>query len=292
MVHAGIIIYPLEHAETVAKFYRDYIASAPEEFGAFLAFHQGPPVPFLPEEWHGKPVCVVVGMWTGDQAEGPSRWQPFLDVAPVAGSMVGPMPYPGPEPGLRPAASQGHAGATGRPTSCADLNDGAIAAHLEYGSRVPSVRPPCTSTRSTAPCTGWARRRLPSPPGRQVLARHRAPCGRIRPTTRRTSPGCGTTRRPCSPTRRPAATSTSWTATTSPGRGQLRAELHAACAEIKAKYDPAEPLPRQPEHPAGVTWASRRCRPPGHAAVLAARSFICPERPRPRRKVFGMRLNC
>ena len=36
MVHAGIIIYPLEHAETVAKFYRDYIASAPEEFGAFL----------------------------------------------------------------------------------------------------------------------------------------------------------------------------------------------------------------------------------------------------------------
>ncbi|WCI09443.1 FAD-binding oxidoreductase [Arthrobacter sp. OVS8] len=70
MVHAGIVIYPLEHAETVAKFYRGHLAAAPEEFGAFLAFHQGPPVPFLPEQWHGKPVCIVVGMWTGDLSEG------------------------------------------------------------------------------------------------------------------------------------------------------------------------------------------------------------------------------
>ncbi|MFK0007397.1 FAD-binding oxidoreductase [Paenarthrobacter sp. NPDC090520] len=73
MVHAGIVIYGAEHSDTVAHFYRDYIATAPEEFGAFLGFHQGPPVPFLPEEWHGKPVCVVVGMWTGDAVEGPSR---------------------------------------------------------------------------------------------------------------------------------------------------------------------------------------------------------------------------
>ncbi|WP_427133050.1 FAD-binding oxidoreductase [Pseudarthrobacter sp. S9] len=73
VVHAGIIIYQMENAQTVAKFYRDHMASAPEEFGAFLAFALGPPVPFLPEEWHGKSVCVVVGMWTGDPAEGPSR---------------------------------------------------------------------------------------------------------------------------------------------------------------------------------------------------------------------------
>jgi hypothetical protein len=92
MVHAGIIIYPMEHGETVAKFYGDHIASAPEELGAFLAFALGPPVPFLPVEWHGKPVAVIVGMWTGGPAEGPARWKPFVDVAPVAGSMVGQCP--------------------------------------------------------------------------------------------------------------------------------------------------------------------------------------------------------
>ncbi len=64
---------PLEQAETVGAFYRDFIALAPEEFGVFMGFHVGPPVPFLPEEWHGKPVCVM-GMWTGDLSEGESRW--------------------------------------------------------------------------------------------------------------------------------------------------------------------------------------------------------------------------
>jgi FAD/FMN-containing dehydrogenase len=139
MVHAGIVIYPMEHAETVAKFYRDHMDSAPEEFGAFLAFALGPPVPFLPEEWHGKPVAVVVGMWTGDQAEGPSRWKPFLDIAPVAGSMVGPMPYPALNQAFDPLVPKGLQGYW-KADFLPELNDGAIAAHLDFGSRVPSVQ--------------------------------------------------------------------------------------------------------------------------------------------------------
>ncbi|CAH0205361.1 Mitomycin radical oxidase [Arthrobacter sp. Bi26] len=139
MVHAGIIIYPMEHAETVAKFYRDHMDSAPEELGVFLAFAMGPPVPFLPEEWHGKPVAVVVGMWTGDQAAGPAQWQPFLDIAPVAGSMVGPMPYPALNQAFDPLMPKGLQ-AYWKADFLAELSDGAIAAHLDFGSRVPSVQ--------------------------------------------------------------------------------------------------------------------------------------------------------
>ena len=139
MVHAGIIIYSVEHAETVAKFYREYLAAAPEEFGAFLAFHQGPPVPFLPEEWHGRPVCIVVGMWTGDPAEGEARWQPLLDAAPVAGSMVGPMPYPALNSAFDGMYPKGLL-AYWKAAFLSELNDGAISVHLDYGSRVPSVQ--------------------------------------------------------------------------------------------------------------------------------------------------------
>jgi FAD/FMN-containing dehydrogenase len=139
MVQAGIIIYPLEHAETVAKFYREQLPAAPGEFGAFLAFHQGPPVPFLPEQWHGKPVCIVVGMWTGDPAGGPARWQPFLDVAPVAGSMVGPMPYPALNSAFDGMYPKGLF-AYWKAAFLSELNDGAINTHLEYGRRVPSVQ--------------------------------------------------------------------------------------------------------------------------------------------------------
>jgi FAD/FMN-containing dehydrogenase len=138
MVHVGILVYPLEHAETVSKFYRDYLASAPEDFGAFLAFALGPPVPFLPEQWHGKPACVVVGMWTGDQAEGPARWQPFLDVAPVAGSMVGPMPYPALNQAfdaMLPKGLRGYWKADFLP----ELTDGAIDVHIRYASSIPTI---------------------------------------------------------------------------------------------------------------------------------------------------------
>ncbi|MBE4716998.1 FAD-binding oxidoreductase [Pseudarthrobacter sp. AB1] len=138
MVHVGIVIFGAEHTETVARFYRDYMDSAPEEFGAFLGFHQGPPVPFLPEEWHGKPVCVVVGMWTGEMAEGASRWQPFLDIAPVAGSLVTPMPYPALNvafDGLNPKGMQGY----WKANFLRELNDGAIGAHAEFGATVTSV---------------------------------------------------------------------------------------------------------------------------------------------------------
>ena len=138
-VYVGIVIYPLEHAETVANFYRDHLAASPEELGAFLAFHQGPPVPFLPEEWHGQPVCIVVGMWTGDLAEGQARWQPFLDAAPVAGSLVAPMPYPALNSMFDPMFPKGLL-AYWKAAFLKDLNAGAISAHLEYGRRVPSVQ--------------------------------------------------------------------------------------------------------------------------------------------------------
>lgn len=93
VLYGGVIIYLLEHADAVARLYRDYIATAPEEMGVFLGFHQGPPVPFLPEEYHGKPVVVLVGGWAGPHDEGERQWQPFLDVAPAAGSFLGPIPY-------------------------------------------------------------------------------------------------------------------------------------------------------------------------------------------------------
>jgi FAD/FMN-containing dehydrogenase len=94
MVHVGLIFYDAARGMQAGAAYREWLPSQPEEMGAFLGFHQGPPVPFLPEEWHNRPVAVVGGMWTGPVDEGPAHWQPMLDAAPVLGSFFAPLPYP------------------------------------------------------------------------------------------------------------------------------------------------------------------------------------------------------
>jgi FAD/FMN-containing dehydrogenase len=93
-VHVGIMFFDAATGADIGAAYREWIAAEPEEMGAFLGVHQGPPVPFLPEEWHGRPVAVIAGMWTGDLDAGPAHWQPMLDAGPALGSFFAPMPYP------------------------------------------------------------------------------------------------------------------------------------------------------------------------------------------------------
>ncbi|MGO4103166.1 FAD-binding oxidoreductase [Leifsonia sp. YAF41] len=138
MIYGGVVIFSAEHAVAVGEMYRDLIASAPEELGVFLGFHQGPPVPFLPEEWHGKPVCVIVGAWTGDPAEGPAQWQPILDAAPVLGSFVGPLPYPALNTLFDPMLPKGLQ-AYWKADFLTELSDDALKVAADFGGRVPSL---------------------------------------------------------------------------------------------------------------------------------------------------------
>lgn len=137
-VYGGVVIYSAEHGESVGRFFRDFIAGSPEEFGAFFGFHQGPPVPFLPEEWHGTPVCVVVGGWTGALDEGEKRWQPVLDAAPVLGSFLGELPYPALNTLFDPLQPKGMQGYW-KADFLRSLSDDALRVAADFGSRVPSV---------------------------------------------------------------------------------------------------------------------------------------------------------
>lgn len=139
MVHVGLMFFDAARGADIGAAYRGWIAAEPEEMGAFLGFHQGPPVPFLPEEWHGRPVAVIAGMWTGDLDAGPAHWQPMLDAGPALGSFFAPMPYPALNimfdglsgvPGL-----QGYWKADFLRT----LSDDALRVAVEYSPGIPSV---------------------------------------------------------------------------------------------------------------------------------------------------------
>ena len=92
--YVGVLIFSADDSEQVGRVYREYIAQAPEDFGAFFGYHLGAPSPYLPERYHGAPVCMIVGAWFGDPSEGEARWAPLLGAAPVLGSLLVEMPYP------------------------------------------------------------------------------------------------------------------------------------------------------------------------------------------------------
>jgi hypothetical protein len=59
-VVAGPMFWPIERAEEILFWYRDFIGRQPESLGGFFNFHSVPPVPLFPEQYHLHKVCGVV----------------------------------------------------------------------------------------------------------------------------------------------------------------------------------------------------------------------------------------
>ena len=137
-IYGGPMFFDLDRAGDLLRFFREFIADAPEAFGGFPAFQIAPPLPFIPEERHGVTHALAVLCWSGPLEEGERAIRPLRDVAPVVAEHVGPMPYPALNsafdalvpPGLQHYWKANFVG---------ELTDEAIEAHVKHGAQVPVV---------------------------------------------------------------------------------------------------------------------------------------------------------
>jgi FAD/FMN-containing dehydrogenase len=89
MALAGPVLYALEDAPDVLRWYRDFLPAQPDELGAWFAFLSVPPGPPFPEELHLRKVCGIIYTQVGEQEsdalkEARSFGKPLIDgVAPV-----------------------------------------------------------------------------------------------------------------------------------------------------------------------------------------------------------------
>jgi hypothetical protein len=137
-IYGGPMLYELDDAATVMRFYNEYIRTAPEEMGAFFAYQLAPPLEFIPAERHGDPFCLMVVCWAGPVEEGEKQLKPFFDVAPVVAHHTGPAPYPALNSAfdaLVPPGLQHY----WKAHFSTELNDGAIAAHEQWGPKLPAL---------------------------------------------------------------------------------------------------------------------------------------------------------
>ena len=77
IVLAGPVFHLMEDAPEVLRFYREFIAAAPDELTTIFELEMAPPVPFLPEEVHGKPILMVGACYAGSPDEGAEVVRPL-----------------------------------------------------------------------------------------------------------------------------------------------------------------------------------------------------------------------
>ena len=92
-VLAGPIFWAMEDSPEVLRFYRDWLADAPDELMTIVVHRKAPALPFVPEDLHGKPVVMVVCCWAGEHEEGEHVIRPMREFGNSVADVCMPKPY-------------------------------------------------------------------------------------------------------------------------------------------------------------------------------------------------------
>ncbi len=107
MIYAGPIFYPAEASRGLLHAFREWAADAPDQITAVVNLTTAPPLPVIPQEWHGKKVAAFVAASTGPIEGGEALLRPIRDVADPIADLLGPMPYQGIQTLLDPLWEKG-----------------------------------------------------------------------------------------------------------------------------------------------------------------------------------------
>jgi hypothetical protein len=92
-VWISIVMYPVEKAVKILRFFRDFMSKAPDEFMALALLWTSPDEEFVQEEQRGKPNVVIACCYSGPLEEGESALQPLREVDTPIGIISGSMPF-------------------------------------------------------------------------------------------------------------------------------------------------------------------------------------------------------
>jgi len=92
-VLAGPIFWPMAESPRLLRFYRDWIAEAPDELMTIVIHRRAPPLPFVPAELHGELVVAIVCCYAGPIEEAERVIKPLRDFGRPVLDLCQPKPY-------------------------------------------------------------------------------------------------------------------------------------------------------------------------------------------------------
>ncbi len=151
-VIAGPTLWPMERAAEMMRWYRDFLATAPDALNGFFAFLTVPPAPPFPPALHLQQMCGVVWCWSGDPAAAEAAFAPVRATDPALYG-IHELPFPMLQSafdGLYTPGLQWY----WRADFVDALPDEAIALHVAHARELPSMH----STMHLYPIDGAAHR--------------------------------------------------------------------------------------------------------------------------------------
>ena len=134
---AGLIVFPFDQAKQVLTRYREFVESAPEELNVWVVLRQAPPLPFLPEDVHGKEVVVLPIFYSGDIEQGQKLLEPLRGFGDAHGEHIGAQPFIDWQQAFDPLLTPG-ARNYWKSHNFSELSDGALDSIIEFAGKLPS----------------------------------------------------------------------------------------------------------------------------------------------------------
>jgi FAD/FMN-containing dehydrogenase len=106
-VLSGLIVHPLADARALLQSYREICARAPDDLTIWTVMRQAPPLPFIPEKWHGKEVLIFAACYAGDMKEGEKALAELRALGQPIADVIGPHPYAGWQQAFDPLLTPG-----------------------------------------------------------------------------------------------------------------------------------------------------------------------------------------
>lgn len=151
--YAGPMLWELDRAADVMRWYRDFIVRAPDDLNGFFAFIVVPPGPPFPELFHNKKMCGVVWCYVGPLDRAEATFKPIRSSLKPDVDLVGPIPHPAVQSMFDPLYPPGLQWYW-KADFFNELSDAAIAAHIQHARQIPTMH----STMHLYPVNGAASR--------------------------------------------------------------------------------------------------------------------------------------
>lgn len=136
-VFSGIIAKEYVDLKKIMHFFRSYVRKMPDEITIWMVVRHAPPLPFIPEKYHGKLVVLIPFVHLGDKEKGEELIQPIRDAEESIGEGSGMNPWSAWQQGFDPLVEHG-ARNYWKSHHIKELSDECIDVIDQYAQKMPS----------------------------------------------------------------------------------------------------------------------------------------------------------